>query len=250
MGSGSAPSAVAFAALLYLAAHGARTPFLALLGLKRLRNLVLVVAPYALSVPLAFAVGERLDAATAAGLVAIALAPGALLAPAVVAAAGARRSDMVGALVLGTLIVSFVLVVTLPTSSTLAVTAVQAFVVASLAAGAIPLVRDRILGPLRWAGHLAAVAVLVLAVLGGPAIDMRMLVVSIAAVAVIFAVAGAVALALRRDLLSAVAAVGTRDPVVAAALAWATGGPDATAVPLISAAILGIAAATLVVRRR
>jgi hypothetical protein len=235
---------------MYLAAHGARTPLLALLGLKRLRNLALVVAPYAVSVPLAFVVGERLDAATGAGLIALALAPGALVAPAVVAAAGGRRSDMAGALLLGSLIVSFVLVVTRPASTTLAVTAVQAFAVASLAAGAVPLVRDRILAPLRWAGHAAAALVLMLAVAGGPAIDLSTLVVASAAVAVTLVVAGVVALALRRDLLSAAAAAGTRDPVVAVALAWATGGPDATAVPLISAAILGIVAATLIVRRR
>jgi hypothetical protein len=221
-----------------------------LLGLKRLRNLVLVIAPYAVSVPLAFVVGERLDAATAVGLIALAIAPGALVAPAVVARAGGRRSDMAGALVLGTLIVSFVLVVTRPASGALAVTAVQAFAVASLAAAAMPLVRDRILAPLRWAGHVAAVAVLLLAVAGGPANDMSVLIVAIATVAVTLVVAGVVALALRRDLLSAVAAAGTRDPIVAVALAWAAGGPDATAVPLISAAILGIVAATLIVRGR
>jgi hypothetical protein len=211
---------------------------------------VLVVAPYAVSVPLAFAVEERLDASTAAGLVALALAPGALVAPAVVASAGGRRSDMAGALVLGTLIVSFVLVVTCPVSTTLAVTAVQAFAVASLAAGAVPLLRDRILAPLRLAGHVAALAVFLLAVAGGPAIDVSVLIVATAAVVLMLVVAGAVALALRRDLMSAVAAAGTRDPTVAVALAWATGGPDATAVPLISAAILGIVAATLIVRRR
>ena len=248
--SGSAPSAVAFAALLYLAAHGARTPFLALLGLKRLRNLVLVIAPYALSVPLAFVMGERLDAATAAGLLALALAPGALVAPAVVAAAGGRRSDMAGALVIGTAVVSFVLVLARPASSTLAVTAVQAFVIASLAAGAMPLVRDRIIAPLRWAGHLAAALVVALAVAVGPRIDVTAVSVATLAVALMFVVAGAVALALRRDMLSAVAAAGTRDPIVAVALAWATGGCDATAVPLISAAILGIVAAALILRRR
>jgi hypothetical protein len=208
------------------------------------------MAPYALSVPLVFVLGERLDAATAAGLVALSLAPGALVAPAVVAAAGGRRSDMAGALVLGTVIVSFVLVVTRDASSTLAVTAMQAFVVASLAAGAVPLVRDRILPPLRWGGHVAAALVVVLAVAAGPPIDMRTLVVAFGAVAVMFAVAGTAALVLRRDLLSAVAATGTRDPVVAVALAWASGGTDATAVPLLSAAILGIAAAALILRRR
>lgn len=211
---------------------------------------MLVVAPYALGVPLALFAGERLEPANAAGLIALALAPGALLAPTVVAAAGGRRSDMAGALLLGTLVLSFVLVVTRPPSSTLALTAAQAFVVASLAAGAMPRVRDRILPPLRWAGHVAGLAVLVLAVASRPAIDAKTVIVALAAVAVPLAVAGAVALVLRRDLFSAVAAAGTRDPIAAIALAWTTGGIDATAVPLVSAAILGIPAAALVLRRR
>ena len=211
---------------------------------------MLVIAPYAVSVPLAYVVAERLEAATAAGLVALALAPGALLAPALVNAAGGRRSDMAGALLLGTAILSFVLVVTRPDASTLALTGAQAFVVASLAAGAMPQVRDRILVPLRWSGYLAGLVVVVLAVAGGPAIDTDSVVVALAAALVTLVVAGAVALALRRDLLSAVAAAGTRDPIVAIALAWATGGAQATAVPLVSAAILGIVAAALVVRRR
>lgn len=211
---------------------------------------MLVIAPYAVSVPLAFVVAERLEAANAAGLVALALAPGALLAPALVMAAGGRRSDMAGALLLGTVILSFVLTVTRPGSSTLALTAAQAFVVASLAAGAMPQVRDRILVPLRWAGHLAGLAVVALAVAGGPAIDASTVIVGLGAVAVTLAVAGAVALALRRDVFSAVAAAGTRDPIVAIAIAWATGGSGATAVPLVTAAILGIAAGALILRRR
>lgn len=211
---------------------------------------MLVIAPYAVSVPLAFAAAERLDAANAAGLVALALAPGALLAPALVTTAGGRRSDMAGALLLGTVILSFVLTVTRPGSSTLALTAAQAFVVASLAASAMPTIRDRILVPLRWAGHLAGLAVVVLAVAGGPAIDASTVIVALGAVAVTLAVAGAVALALRRDVFSAVAAAGTRDPIVAITIAWATGVSGATAVPLVTVAILGIVAAALILRRR
>jgi len=211
---------------------------------------VLVIAPYALSVPLAFVAAERLEAANAAGLVALALAPGALLAPALVTAAGGRRSDMAGALLLGTVITSFVLTLTRPGSSTLALTAAQAFVVASLAAGAMPTIRDRILVPLRWAGYIAGLVVVVLAIAGGPAIDGSTVILALGAVAVTLVAAGAVALALRRDVFSALAAAGTRDPFVAVALAWSTGGSGATGVPLVSAAILGIAAAALIFRRR
>jgi len=211
---------------------------------------VLVIAPYAVTVPLAFVAAQQLDPATGAGLVALSLAPGALLAPAIVSAAGGRRADMAGALVLGTVVISFVLVVARPQSSSLALTALQAFAVASVVAGAMPTVRDRLLVPLRWAGHLAALAVIGLALANAPRIDIGAVLVAVAATALTLGAAGAVALALRRDLLSAVAAVGTRDPVLATALAWSTFGVDATAVPLASAAILGIVAGALMIRRR
>jgi hypothetical protein len=74
--------------------------------------------------------------------------------------------------------------------------------------------------------------------------------VALAATALTLAIAGTAALALRRDVLSALAATGTRDPIVAVALAWSTGGSGATAVPVVSAAILGILAGALVIRRR
>jgi hypothetical protein len=202
------------------------------------------------TIPLAFAVSERLDSATSAGMVALVLAPGALLAPSIVNAAGGRRADMAGALVLGTIILSFVLVATRPGATALALTAAQAFAVASLVAGALPTVRDRILVPLRWAGHAAGLAVLLLAAASGPRLDAVSLAVALAAVAVLLVVAGATALVLRRDVFSALAATGTRDPIVATALVWSTGGADATGVPLASAVILGIVATALLIRRR
>jgi hypothetical protein len=211
---------------------------------------VLVVAPYAVTVPFAFAVSERLDIATSAGLIALVLAPGALLAPSVVNATGGRRADMAGALLLGTVIVSFVLVATRAGTTTLALTAAQAFAIASLVAGALPTVRDRLLVPLRWAGHAAGVAVMLLALTSGAPVDAATLAVALAAVALLLTVAGTAALVLRRDVFSALAATGTRDPIVATALAWSTGGAEATGVPLASAVILGIAAAALVIRRR
>jgi hypothetical protein len=202
------------------------------------------------TIPLAFAVSERLDSATSAGLVALMLAPGALLAPSFVNAAGGRRADMAGALLLGTAVLSFVLVATRPTGIGLALTAAQAFAVASLVAGALPTVRDRILVPLRWAGHAAGLAVLLLAAASGPRLEAATLAVALAAVTVVLVVAGATALVLRRDVFSALAATGTRDPIVATALGWSTGGADATGVPLASAVILGIAATALLIRRR
>jgi hypothetical protein len=157
---------------------------------------------------------------------------------------------MAGALLLGTVVVSFVLVATRPGAITLALTAAQAFAVASLVAGALPTVRDRLLVPLRWAGHAAGLAVIALAVASGPRVDATSVAVALAAVAVPLGVAGVAALALRRDLFSALAATGTREPILATALAWSTGGADATGVPIASAVILGIVATALVIRRR
>jgi hypothetical protein len=248
--SGSAPSVDALAALLYLAAYGARAPLLGLLGLRRLRNLLVVAAPYAVTVPLSLAIADRLEPANAAGLVVLVLAPGALFAPAVMTAAGGRRSDMAGALLLGTVVVSFVLVALRPGAITSALTAAQAFVIASLLAGAIPTVRDRLLVPLRWTGYIAGLAVIGPAALSGPHIDVTTVVVAIAAIALTAGVAGVVALVLRRDLVSALATAGTRDPVVATALASSMGGSVATGVSLVNAVILGIVAAALIIRRR
>jgi hypothetical protein len=219
-------------------------------GLRRLRNLVLVVAPYAVTVPLAFVMSERLDSATSGGLIALVLAPGALLAPSVVNAAGGRRADMAGALLLGTVIVSFALVATRAGGITPALTGAQAFVVASIVAGALPTVRDRLLVPLRWVGHAAGLAVVVLAAASGPRVDAATIAAALATVALLLVVAGGAALVLRRDVFSALAATGTRDPIVATALAWSSSGAEATGVPLASAVILGIAAAALVIRRR
>ena len=210
----------------------------------------MVLAPYAVSVPLALMLADRVEPATGAGLLAVALAPAALIAPAALSAAGVRRADMAGALALGTVIISFLLVVLRPSTTTLAITAAQAFVIASLAAGAMPTVRDRLLVPLRWAGHAAGTGVLALAVAMAPSVDTTVVVAALSSAALILGVAGAVALALRRDPISAVAGAGTRDPVVATALAWSIGGRDAAAVPLVTAAILGIAAGAMIIRRR
>jgi hypothetical protein len=191
-----------------------------------------------------------LDRATATGLLAFALAPGALLAPTVVAAAGGRRADMAGALGLGTVGLSIVLTLLWPGANGPALIGAQAFVIASLVAGAVPTLRDRVLVPLAWLGQLAAAAVIALAVGSGPRLDPGALTVAVAAAAVTLAITGALAIVLRRDVLSALVGAGTRDPIVAIALAWSLGGPVATGVPIVNAAILGIAAGALVILRR
>lgn len=220
------------------------------MGLRRPPNVVLIVAPYALTVPLAFAVLPLLGPAAAAGLVALVLAPGALGASSFVGAAGGRRSDLAGALSLGTVIVSVVLVATRPESSGAGLTIAQAFLLGMVVGGAVPSLRERIAPPLRSAGHVAGAAVIALAAASGRAPSAQDAVVGATFAALVLALALTVAVALRRDVLSAVAAAGTRDPIVATFIAWSTGGAEATAVPLVNAVILGIVAAAVLIRRR
>lgn len=220
------------------------------MGLRRPPNLVLIVAPYAVSVPVTFAVLPLLGPAAAAGLVALALAPGALSAASFVAAAGGRRSDLAGALSLGTVIVSVVLVWTRSDTSGAGLTIAQAFLLGMVVGGAVPSLRERIAPALRSVGLVASVAVIALAVAGGPVPTAQDAVVGVAFAALVLAVALTVALALRRDVLSAVAAAGTRDPIVATFIAWSTGGAEATGVPLVNAVILGIVVAAVLIRRR
>jgi len=142
------------------------------------------------------------------------------------------------------------LVATRPAMGTAGLVAAQAFLIGSLVAGAMPTVRDRLAMPLRWAGRVAALVVVGLAAASRPHIDASTVMLSLAAVVVTIVIAGAVALALRRDVLSAMAAAGTRDPILAIALAWSTAGSSATAVPIVSAVILGIVATAVIFRRR
>lgn len=220
------------------------------MGLRRPPNLVLVVAPYAVSVPLAFVVLPLVAPDIAAGLVALALAPGALVAPAFVGAAGGRRADLAGALSLGTVIASVVLVAARWGTGGVGITFTQAFLAGMVVGGALPAFRERTAPVVRWVGHLAAAAVIVLTAASGTVPSAAAIVVAAAFVAVVLAVAAVVVLALGRDVLSGLAAAGTRDPIVAVFIAWSTGGAEATAVPIVNAVILGIVAAAVLIRRR
>ena len=69
-----------------------------------------------------------------------------------------------------------------------------------------------------------------LAIAGGAQVDTSTVVIALVAVAVMLIAAGATALVLRRDVPSR-SPGGTRDPIVAIALAWSAGGAEATGVP-------------------
>jgi hypothetical protein len=243
---------VALMTLLFAA--GAQTPLLALLALRRRRTLLVVLAPYALLVPLATLLGRLVDEPLRIGLLALATAPAELAAPGLAAAIRARL-DTTGAYVAGTLVLSFALTLLFlggaaPAALSPARDAALAFLGGMTLAGALPTVRDRALSLLRRASDVALAVLVVAAVVrGAGSVTLATL-----ALAVLFLVAGAAAAAAGAGLgggerWAALAGSGTRDFAVASALASAVS-PAATALPLVYGAVLAAAAALAVVARR
>ena len=240
---------------MYLASHGARTPLLALLALRRPRVLLVVLAPALVLVAAAQLAGPLLDPLAAVGLLALAAAPGALALAPQAGALGGRR-DTTGAFLLGTMVVWLVLVVTGAPGGSAALPGIQAFALGAGIAAGLPKVRDAVLGPIGWIGDAALVVLLGAAVVAAPPVGLGTLgssLVSLGLAAVALALGALVALAAariaRRDLPSAVIGSGTRDAGVAIAMAVASGA-GATTVPLAYAGLLAIGTVALAVGRR
>lgn len=232
-------------------ATGLRTPLLALLALRRLRNVAQVALPYAPGLLLIPLVAPWLAEPDRVGLVAVAIAPGLLSAPALATAMGGRM-DRAGALLLGTIGASFILTVLRGGAGTGALqNAMFAFVLGAGATSLVPMLPEMVRTIVQRAGDVGFSAVLLIAIAGGPSLGAAA---ALAAVALFVATAGTALLVARIagvDTRSAIAASGTRDPAVAAALAVAVGGPGAAGVPLYSAAVLlGLAALLVALNRR
>ena len=217
---------------MYLVAYGARTPLLALRGLMRIRNLALIVVPFAVLNGVAFIVGS-VDPRHAQAAIALALVPAPLVAPGVVARMRGRM-DLTGALVIGTVVLS---VLFISGQGALAAgglfTAVEAYALAAMFANVVPTVRDLLLVPLRVLGWGAFALVLLNAAILAPPIDLATVGVAFALFVAGVAAAAIVAFALDRDLRAAIAGAGLRDPALAVALATITAGPDSTGVALV-----------------
>jgi hypothetical protein len=159
--------------------------------------------------------------------------------------------DRAGALLAGTIGVSFVL--TLARSSatgSLMQSAMLAFVAGAAIASVIPLLPPVARGAVQRIGDAGFVALLAVAVAGGPALGASA---AVAAIALFVATVGAAALVARIagvDLRSAVAGAGSRDPAVATAVAITIGGPAAAGVPLYCAVLLLVLGATFVALNR
>ena len=223
---------------------------LALLALRRLRNLALVALPYAPGLVLVPLLGPSLGEADRAGLLAVAAAPALFSAPALATAMGGRK-DRAGALLVGTIAASFLLSLTRAGAAGGAMqNAMLAFVVGAGVTSVVPMLPSVARTFVKRLGDLALVVLLAVAIAGGPSLGPAA---ALAALALFITTIGAAALVARIadvDVRSAIAGAGTRDPGVATALAVTMAGPGAGGIPLYSAALLVLLGAALVAVNR
>jgi hypothetical protein len=202
--------------------------------LRRPRNLAPIVLSYAGLGLVAVIVGDPVVAI-------LALAPSPLIGQTLARLVGARE-ETVGALLTGTIVLSFpLLLASIPGLAPNVNVALFAFVIGSALAGAVPMFRDAVL-PIVDGARYVALAI----ILGGAGVvalsfvDLRAIGVA-ALVLLVGAVAAAIgAMLFRGDGLAAAIGAGTRDPAVAAALAIPAGLAGAAAVPLAYVLLLAL----------
>ena len=219
---------------LYFFTTGSRTPLLALLSLRRPRNLAPIVLAYVGLGLVAGIVGDPVVAI-------LALAPSPLIGPAL-ARFVAVREETVGALLTGTVVLSFpLLLAAIPGLGPTVNVALFSFVIGTALAGAVPMFRDAVLPIVDGARYVALAIILGSAGIAALAfVDPRA--VGIAALLLLVGTASAAigALLFGGDGLAAAIGAGTRDPAVAAGLAIGSGLAGGAAVPLAYAALLAL----------
>jgi len=219
---------------LYFFTTGTRTPLLALLALRRPRNLAPIVLGYAGLGLVAVIVGDPVVAI-------LALSPSPLVGP-VLARLLNARAETVGALLTGTIVLSFpLLLAAIPGIAAQTNVALFAFVIGTAVAGAVPTMRDAVLPIVDGARYVALVVILGAAALAALAfVDPRAIAVGALALVVGAVSAGVGALLFGGDGLAAGLGAGTRDPAVAAGIAISVGLAGGAAVPLAYAALLAL----------
>ena len=219
---------------LYFFTTGSRTPLLALLALRRPRNLAPIVLAYVGLGLVAGIVGDPVVAI-------LALAPSPLIGPAL-ARLVAVREETVGALLTGTIVLSFpLLLAAIPGLGPSVNVALFSFVIGAALAGAVPMFRDAVLPIVDGARYVALAVVLGSAGIAALAfVDLRA--VGVAALLLLVGTASAAigALLFGGDGLAAAIGAGTRDPAVAAGLVIGSGLAGGAAVPLAYAALLAL----------
>ena len=231
---------------LYFFTTGTRTPLLALLALRRPRNLAAIALPYAGLGLVAVIVGDPVVAI-------LALSPSPLIGPALARIVGARE-ETVGALLTGTIVLSFpLLLAAIPGLGPNVNIGLFAFVIGAALAGAVPMFRDLVLPIVDGARYVALAIILGAAGVAALSfVDPRA--VGVAALVLLVGTLSAAigALLFRGDGIAAAIGAGMRDPAVAFALAISAGLAGAAAVPLAYAALvaLSLGVGKLVVARQ
>jgi len=191
-----------------------------------------------------------LTEADQAGLLAVSIAPALLSAPALATAMGGRM-DRAGALLIGTIAVSFLLALVRGGAAAAAMqSGMLAFVVGAGVTSVVPMLPLTARVIVQRIGDGAFVVLVAVAIAGGPVLGAA---IALAALALFATTMGAAALVARFagvDARSAIAGAGTRDPAVATALAVALAGPGAAGVPLYCAGMLVALGAVLVALNR
>jgi hypothetical protein len=210
---------------------------------------------------LALALQGRVHGSIAAGAIALVIVPAPLVAPELVGRMRGR-ADLAGALSLGTVILSLLVVGSRgPLAAGALFTATEAFAISAMVANGLPTIRDFLLMPLRLIGWLAVALIFVTAILAIPPLldappigtDPPLILMSALVAFALFVVGVTTSIATARfvggDVRAAVGGAGLRDPALGVALATITASPDSTGVPLLYAVFcLGLAAFAL--RRR
>lgn len=202
--------------------------------MRRPRNLVPILLAYAGLGVVAVIVGDPVVAI-------LALSPSPLIGPSL-ARFVAARAETVGALLTGTIVLSFpLLMAAIPGLGPSVNIALFAFVIGTALAGSLPTLRDVLL-PVFDGARYVAVAI----ILGGAGlaavslVDLRAVGVAalVLLVGVLTAASGAILFG--GNGIAAAIGAGTRDPAVAAALAMSAGLAGAGSVPLAYAALLAL----------
>jgi hypothetical protein len=202
--------------------------------LRRPRNLAAVAFAYAGLGVAAVIAGDPV-------VVILALSPSALIGPTLARFIGAR-AEMVGALLTGTIVLSFpLLLAAIPGVAPNVNVALFAFVIGATLASSVPTLRDAILPVLVGARYVALAIILGAAALTALAfIDPRA--VGLAALVLLVGTASAAigAVLFGGNGIAAAIGAGTRDPAVAGALAITAGLAGGAAVPLAYASLLAL----------
>lgn len=218
------------------------------MALRRLRNLALLMLPYAAGLLVLPLIMSGVREPDRIGLAAVAIAPAWLAGQDLAGRAGARM-DRVGALLAGSIGVSCILALVRGGAiAATAQTAMLAFVVGAGITSGLPMLPDRVRTVVRWLGTIGALVLIAMAVVRFDEIGSATFIAALVLFGVTTLTAALVSWIGGVDVRSALLSAGTRDPAAATALAIGAGG--ATVVPVLSVLPLALIFASLAILNR